>query len=108
MTGFNFDQLFAEDAEPVGNYVMKGMSEKIQVNLWDGFHKVIIAFAKAMSKVMTGGEEEPQGFEENGKLLEMVAPILPLFISNVNGKFDLDVKPEDLEAVMGLPQAAMA
>jgi hypothetical protein len=45
---------------------------------------------------------------KTASLLSTVSPVLPLFISNVNGKFDFDVKPEDLEAVMGLPQAAMA
>ena len=41
-------------------------------------------------------------------VLSSMGPILPLFVTNVNGKFDFDVKTEDLESVMGLPQAAMA
>lgn len=53
-TGFNFAELFSEDAEPIPTYIMKGASEKIQVNLWDGFHKTLLALAKSM---MTGEGE---------------------------------------------------
>jgi hypothetical protein len=48
MTGFNFAELFAEDAEPIPNYLQKGMSKKIQLNLWDGFHKTLLHLFKEM------------------------------------------------------------
>jgi len=48
MTGFNFAELFAEDAEPVPSYLQKGMSKKVQLNLWDGLHKPILGLAKRM------------------------------------------------------------
>lgn len=82
---------------------MKGMSEKIQVNLWDGFHKVLVNFVKAMLKVKSGEEEMTEEKDRTARLIQKAAPVLPLFITNVNGKFDFDIKPEDLEAVMGLP-----
>jgi len=33
---------------------MKGFSTKIELNLWDGFHKTMINFAK---KMLAGGDE---------------------------------------------------
>jgi len=37
------------------------------------------------------------------KLAKKIAPILPLFIAKVNGKFDIDIDPEDVATVMELP-----
>jgi hypothetical protein len=40
--------LFAENADIIPSYVNKGMSEKIRLNLWDGFHKSLLPFAKLL------------------------------------------------------------
>ena len=37
------------------------------------------------------------------KLVKKMAPILPLFIAEVDGKFDVDITPEDLATIMELP-----
>ena len=34
-TGFNLADMFSEGAEPIPNYILKGMSKKVEVNLWD-------------------------------------------------------------------------
>jgi hypothetical protein len=54
LTGFNFTELFSEDAEPIPHYLMKGATKKTELNLWDGFHKTMINFAK---KMISGGDE---------------------------------------------------
>lgn len=100
MTGFNFEELFAEDAEPIPTYLMNGMSQKVKLNLWDGFHKTVLGEAKKCLDNM----EEAQKF----RVLMPLANLLPLFITSVTGKIAVDVKPEDVESIMGLPQAAMA
>jgi len=102
MTGFNFEELFAEDAEPIPHYIMKGMSNKINLNLWDGFHKSVLGIGK---EIIANPElmGKYKGLKKN-----MMAPLLPLFFNTVTGKVNVDVKPEDVESLMGYPQAAMA
>jgi len=89
-TGFNLADMFAEDAEPIPTYILKGMFVKTEVNMWDQFHKTIIAMVK------NGGEEN----RVNPKILGMM---LPLMIAKVTGSFAVDVSPTDVEELMGLP-----
>jgi len=90
--GFNLADMFAEDAEPIPNYILKGVSEKVEVNMWDQFHKTIIAMVKS------GAEGAEAGV--NPKMLGMM---LPLMIAKVTGSFAVDVSPTDVEEMMGLP-----
>lgn len=90
-TGFNLADMFAEEAEPIPNYIMKGMAVKKEVNMWDQFHKTIIAMVK------NGGGEENR---VNPKILGMM---LPLMIAKVTGSFAVDISPKDVEELMGLP-----
>jgi len=87
-TGFNLAEMFAEDAEPIPNYIMKGMSEKLEVNMWDQFHKTILEMVKS---------------GENGVNPKMLGMMLPLMIAKVTGSFAVDVSPTDVEEIMGLP-----
>jgi len=90
-TGFNLADMFAEDAESIPNYIMKGMAVKKEVNMWDQFQKTIIAMVK------NGGGEENR---VDPKILGMM---LPLMIAKVTGSFAVDVSPTDVEELMGLP-----
>jgi len=99
-TGFNLEELLAEEAEPIPNYIMKGMSEKIQLNLWDGFHKTCLCAAK---EFLANPEEAKPETGIKFSFISGFHMLLPLFITNVNGKFAVDVKSEDLESIMGLP-----
>ena len=92
-TGFNLADMFAEGAEPIPSYILKGMSKKVEVNLWDQFHKTIIAMVKK-------GQEDP---EQAGMSSQFLAMALPMMIAKVTGKFDVDVSPTDVEEMMGLP-----
>jgi len=87
-TGFNLAEMFAEDAEPIPNYIMKGMSEKLEVNMWDQFHKTILEMVKS---------------GENSVNPKMLGMMLPLMIAKVTGSFAVDVSPTDVEEIMGLP-----
>jgi len=89
-TGFNLAEMFAEEAEPIPNYIMKGMALKTEVNMWDQFHKTIIAMVK------NGGEEN----RVHPKILGMM---LPLMVAKVTGSLAVDVSPTDVEEIMGLP-----
>jgi len=87
-TGFNLAEMFAEDAEPIPNYIMKGMSEKLEVNMWDQFHKTILEMVKS---------------GENAVNPKMLGMMLPLMIAKVTGSFAVDVSPTDVAEMMGLP-----
>jgi len=41
--------------------------------------------------------------EKSVRMAKLMRPILPLFIAKVNGKFDIDIDPEDVATVMELP-----
>merc|ERR1711957_533821 len=82
-TGFNLADMIAEGAEPIPSYILKGMSKKVEVNLWDQFHKTIIAMVKK-------GQEDP---EQAGMSSQFLAMALPMMIAKVTGKFDADVQP---------------
>jgi len=88
-TGFNLAEMFAEEAEPIPTYIMKGIAVKKEINMWDQFHKTIIAMVK--------NEEE---MREKPKFLAMM---LPLMVCKVTGSFAVDVSPTDVAEMMGLP-----
>lgn len=47
--GFSPKEIFLPDAEFLPNYVLKGFSEKFDISLWDGFHKVMINMFEKMN-----------------------------------------------------------
>ena len=53
-------------------------------------------------------EADQEKMSKSLKLVKKMAPILPLFIAEVDGKFDVDITPEDVATIMELPQAALA
>lgn len=61
----------------------------------------MITFAK---KMMAGGSDS----NKMSQKLNKMAFILPLFIAEVDGIFDVDITPEDIATIMELPQAALA
>lgn len=97
-TGFSVKDVFAEDAEPIPNYAIKGFSEKLDVELWEGFHKVMISTFEKMQ----------EGDQASAMLMKMVAPMMPMYLMQLKAKLEIDVDQEDVAALMDLPQAEMA
>lgn len=46
--GFSLADVFAEDANDVPSYIMQGFSEKFEIDLWEGFHKVMLSTFEKM------------------------------------------------------------
>lgn len=90
----------------IPKFISKGGAKKINLNLWDGFHKSLLSTAKAMIKADKANEvpaEKDVAKVENLSYFKKLAPMLPLFVCNVKSKMDMDVKTADIEKMMGLP-----
>jgi len=87
----------------IPEFIKKGGAKNVKLNLWDGFHKSLLSTAKTLM-----GDSATQKAAQTADFANQFAPLLPLFVCNVNAKMDVDVKPSDIESMMGLPQAAMA
>lgn len=96
--GFSIADVFAEDAENIPHYLMKGFSEKFELDLWEGFHKIMLGTFEKMQ----------EGDQASAMLFKMFAPVMPMYLLQMKGKLDVDVDPEDIAALMSLPQAEMA
>jgi hypothetical protein len=77
---------------------MKGFSEKFEVELWEGFHKVMISTFEKMQ----------EGDQASAMLMKMAAPMLPVYLMQLKAKLEIDIDQDDVSAIMGLPQAEMA
>lgn len=93
---FNLEELFAEDAKPVSEYFLQGFSSKIELNLWDGFHKFILEVFKGL---------ESDDYEKRNLFKSIVLPMMPLYMTQLNGKLETKINKKGLEAMVDHPLA---
>ena len=91
--GFNLEELFAEEAESVPHYAMKGWSEKCSIDLWSGMAKTFVTM-----------------FQENEELAgdfmrSKAKAVLPMFLASVNGVFDVTVDAQAIADLLEMPEA---
>jgi len=79
---FNLEELFAEDAKPVSEYFLQGFSSKMELNLWDGFHKFILDVFKGL---------ESEDYKKQQLFKTIVLPMMPLYMAQINGKLETKI-----------------
>jgi len=79
---------------------MQGLVEKMQLNLWDGFHEVLIDMA---TKLVEGGTDRSER-----KVAEKCLLALPFYMLTMTGKIDVKLDQSSFAELLKLPQAEVA
>lgn len=49
-SGFSLEEMFSPNSENIPHYLMQGFSEKFEVDLWEGLHKVMLKTFEKMEE----------------------------------------------------------
>lgn len=69
--------------------------QKVNLNLWDGFHDTLIDLVM-------------KGEEEMGELVKPVFAALPMYLLTLAGKVDLTLDSDGIAELLKVPEAALA
>ena len=95
--GFSLEDFFSPEAKPVHEYTCQGFTTKTTINLWEGFHETLIS---AVEDAMKGKEGA-----NTMMLVQMATFAMPFYMTELQGKVDVDLDPEDIAKLFKLPMA---
>jgi hypothetical protein len=94
------EDAFAEDALPMADFGMKGLVESFKLNLWDGFHEILIGNA---TKMMEG-----EASDDTQEMVKKMLLALPFYMLSMTGKVDFKMDNAAIAEMMKLPEAEMS
>lgn len=100
--GFNCEDFFAPNAANIPSFITKGMTSKTNICIWEGFHETIL---NAVESQMQGMADKGDG--KDMMLASMAMYLLPFYMTESQGKVDVDLDPEDIAKMCKLPIAEM-
>jgi hypothetical protein len=83
-TNFSMDEIFAKDAPPIHEFLMKGMAANFTFCTWGGFKY----FFRDMFVAMKENKDEARV-----KMANMVLPLVPLFFFKATGHLKTNLDP---------------
>lgn len=100
--GFSLADFFAPKAECIPAFIMKGMTTKTTICMWEGFFDA--ALIGMQTTMLANDMPEDQ---QRGMLMKLSTMIFPFYTSEFQGKVDVDLDPEDVAKLTKLPMAQM-
>lgn len=97
---FNFtvEELFAKDAKPIPDFFLRGFSTKVDINLWDGFLKLLLDSFRDM-KLESEEKEDRAMLHRN-----IIMPLMPMYIFQLNGSLETKINQQGVERMFNLPE----